>query len=106
MAFPMLVPSTSFHDITHEYKSVSHTCLLNHVHFVTSNKYNWYNENSNCYFWSRVINIELEETLIDSFGDIQLLEPATVLDIQITVRVIEKWNSNKEPARLMRIGYP
>ena len=29
--------------------------------------YNWYNANSNCYFWSRVITIEGEETIRDSY---------------------------------------
>ena len=38
---------------------------------------------------TRVINIEQEETLRDSFEDIQLSEPATVLDIQIKARVTE-----------------
>ena len=39
---------------------------------------------------TRVINIEQEETLRDSFNNIEFLEPATVLDIQITARVIER----------------
>ena len=48
----------------------------------------------------------IEEILRDTFDNIQLLEPATVLNIQITARVIEIWNSNKEPARLMRTWFP
>ena len=42
---------------------------------------------------TRAINIKWEETLRDSFDDIQLLGPATVLDIQIIAKVIDKWNS-------------
>ena len=55
---------------------------------------------------TRVINIEWIKTLRDSVDDIQFLEPATVLDIQTTARLIERWNSNNQPARLMRTGRP
>ena len=56
--------------------------------------------------FAREINIEWEETLKDSFNEIHFLEPATFLDIQITARVIERWNSKDQPACLMRTGFP
>ena len=40
------------------------------------------------------------------FENVQFLGSVMVLYIQITVRVIVKYNSNKKPARFLRAGCP